>query len=287
MRVINYEDSGCTFEYYDSFSSIANIQVPKHNMSKWRDTVSHNSYRWLGVEGGRAKLREIVELYGWQKGVDDGLQALGEISAPTLPSIKKKKCFSSYGHTLNIGRMYSGSLTKAWRSTKRELSAKKYNKKGLTNLIIDFSSNCNVNSEAFFWRGALGIVLAQALMASGRKVRILACCSCDGLKKGRASRKLGEKNLTIAMLVKDYTQRIEYNTMFAITALSGFFRHYIFKAFLSQPYKVTSGLGHASELKISRLNPILDDNPIIMVENIWDKATAIRKANNITKELEA
>jgi hypothetical protein len=287
MKLINHENSGCTFFYFDSVSSIANVQIPEINMSNWRDTIRQESKSWIGIKGGHAALREAVELAGWPEGVKKGMEVFGELTAPTLPSIRRKRVYKDYGHSINMTRIYSGSAHKAWQSSKREMTNKKMSKRGLVNLVIDFSTSCSVHGDAYFWRGALGICLASALMKSGRKVRILACMSTSRMKAdGAGDTKKGERNITSALLVKDFSQPIEYNTMFAVTALSGFYRHYQFKVILSVPFRVNSYLGYPDTLKVERLNPILDDNPVVVIENIWDKETALRKAQNIVQELE-
>jgi len=287
MRIVNYNNTGCTLCYYDSVSSIANVQVSEVNMDRWTHTIRNEDVSWIGIAGGRARLREAVELYGWKEGVDRGLEAFGELTAPKLPSIRRKRGFRDYGHAINMSRVYSGSAHKAWSSSRRELTDKKISKKGLVNVVVDFSTSCRVGSDRYFWRGALGVLLAKALMNSGRKVRILAALSCTGFKSnGNPEKSKGEKNLTSIIQVKDFIQPLEYNTMFAVTALAGFYRHYQFKVILSMPCRVGAGLGYPDTVVLDRMAPIIDDNPVIIIENIWDKETAKRKANNIVKELE-
>ena len=288
MRIVNYQGTGCTFDYFDSLSSVANVQVAEVNMERWRDTIRNESEDWLGIKGGRAKIREVVELYGWSEGVDRGIETFLELQAPNLPSRRKKRCHGSSGHTLNLARMYSGSFEKMWATSQRELTNKKMNNRGLVTIAIDISTSCGISGDAYFWRGALGMCLTKALMESGRKVRVLACNSTRAFKRdGSEDANLGEKNLTAVVLVKDFNQPLELNSMFAITALSGFYRHYIFKVILSMPCQVDSGLGRPDTLRVENMAPIMDDSPTLIIENIWNKETAVEKASKIMEELKA
>jgi len=85
--------------------------------------------------------------------------------------------------------------------------------------------------------------------------------------------------------VKHYGQRVEYNTMFSITALAGFFRYYFFKAYLSIPFQLDNGIGHAKDISTEDLEFLDDGNPLIVIENIWSEESALRKAKNLLDEL--
>jgi len=295
MQIIDRNRTDSTFLYFDSLSSIANVQVDPLNEETWKGcmTYDRNNETWFGLGGGRAEVREVCELYGWDRGVKRGLETIGKLEAPKLPSIKRRRCKASYGHSLDIARLYSGDFERMWNSSRRELSTKKMSKKGLVNLVVDITANSGTSADRFFWRGALACIMARALQESGRKVRLLSGFSIRGhVAKHRIPAKERDKvrgtdNLTVITQVKRFDQPVEYNSMFAITALAGFFRHYGFKSILSIPFPVSGGLGRASRVEVKNFDYILDDNPVLIIENVWDEHSAMRRSQTLIEELEA
>jgi hypothetical protein len=239
---------------------------------------------WYGIANGIAGVRDACELYGWKEGVKKGLQAIGKLEVPHLPSIKRKKCKASYGASLDVSRMYSGNFEKMWNTTKREITSNNRSKKCLINLVINISSHCGISAESFFWRGALGCCLARALQDSGRKVRILSALSTQEFTYD-AGEARGAKNLTTVIEVKKFDQQVEYNTMFSMTALAGFLRYYCFKAILSVPFKVKDCLGRPSPLRVEAMDYLIDDNPTLIIENVWNAREAIEQSKKLVQEV--
>jgi len=263
---------------------MANIQVPDVNMDSYFNSCVDEKIRgsyihdWLGCKGF-ADVKRIVELEGWDMGVAQGLALMEKIKIPKLPSVCRKKVWGQTGTAINMGRLYSGSADKCWQSTRKEITKKKTSRRGSVNILIDISANSSITHEQFYWRGALGCLVAKALQSSGRNVRVLAAFSVNGAvcDSGYA----GAKNITSVLNIKDYGQHVELNTMFAITALAGAARYYFFKSILSCPAKINSSLGRPSALMTDHFTPILDNNPTIIIENVWTERTALQRASQI------
>lgn len=284
MQIINYNNNKATLLYFDTLSSMANVQVHKKNMDAWLESSRERKYaeEWYGVPS-LERVREIVEQIGWEEGVKKGLESVGELMAPKLPTYRRKRTNSSYGHSVNVAKLLVGNINKAWRSSKKIQTNSKLARKGLVNIIIDHTASAGVSSEDFFWRGAVGVLLAKAVQASGRKVRLLSGFAVREFTWENAP---GSKYMVCMLEVKKYGQPIEFNSMFSVTALAGFFRYYGFKAILSMPFKIESGLGRAANLQVETLDYILDDSPCIVVENIWNAKTAKLRALELVEELE-
>lgn len=289
MRMICPSNNKILISYYDSLSSMSNIQVPSINMKLYRKSClksgmnEEDKQNWYGCSGV-TEVKRIVELRGWPEGVNKGRELMDTIKLPKLPSIRRKLRWGTTGHTLNLSRLYSGQADSAWLGTHKNLTSKRA-KRGRTyiNLIIDISVNCNVDSEKYFWRGALGCILAKTLQDAGYSVRILVCFSVgDSVLNCKEP---GSLNHTIILNVKDYGDIIEYNKFFAITALAGAARYYFFKAILSLDTKIDDGLGSADPINRDTLDYFLDKNTLLIVENIWSKKAALKKAKNLIESI--
>ena len=284
MRFTNEEG---TVSHFDSVYSMANIQVPECNMEIYRNLVNRykeNQEDWLGVEN-LSQLKEIVELYGWKKGVKKGKNIIEQITVPKLPSVKRRKKWGASGQMLNISRMYSGNVNKAWRSTYKELSEGVRAKRSPVTLVIDLCTSAWETSDSFFWRGALGTVLARALQKSGRNVRIIAASRIKNDLESYRGSSTKDRQHIVLLDVKPYGQMVEFNTMFSVTALAGFFRYYFFKAYLSINASLSSGIGSVEKISEGDLDFLDDGNPMIVIENIWNEESALRKAKNLLDEI--
>lgn len=271
---------------FDSVPSMANIQIPECNMLKYKEMINEyggDQQHWLGVKTF-TKLKEIAELYGWPEGVKKGKMIVDSIVVPKLPSVKRKKKWGPTGMMLNISRMYSGGAEKAWLTTYKEMTDGMRAKRTPVTIVIDVCANEFRSPDSFFWRGALGTILASALQRSGRSVRIIAASRISNkLVNGNDYNNYSEH--LVLLDVKHYGQQVEYNTMFSVTALAGFFRYYFFKAYLSIPVMIEDGIGTPKKVSSADLEFIDDGNPIIVIENIWSEESALRKAKNLLDEI--
>ena len=283
MIIYENENQNSTLQYYDCFSTLANQQVHANNMADWQDTVSSHSpegstcKNWYGTNTV-AELRGMLELYGWGEGAIAGQQKFGHIKAPPLPSIKRKRCKGSQGHTLNIQAIYNGKFDKAWNTTRKSSAGARKKKTGNVNVVIDIGGSCSLDSSVFFWRGAVGVMLAKALQKSGRNVRILVAASAQGYTTESGP---GTDYLCTVINCKDFGEPVALDRLFAMTALSGFFRYYIFKAWCSQQHRMSWGFGSPRTIEDSDLAPLVDDNPCIIVSDIWTESHAVRVVDSL------
>ncbi len=269
------QEANCSIQYYDCFTTLANTEVYSKNMDLWHRLISKRSAPesrlWYGTKD-IPELRNFVELYGWSEGAKKGLEVLGDIKAPTLPSIKRKRCRGATGHTINMTSVYNGNLDKAWCTTKKQTNLGRKKASGNVNIVIDIAANCNNSAEKFFWRGAVGCVLARALQKSGRNVAIYVAARANGIALD-TSRPGGAYTQTL-IKIKEYGMPIALDFLFASSALAGFFRYYVFKSWCALPFEVESGLGRSMPPEQRLLSKFLDDKPVLLIHNIWDAEQA-------------
>jgi hypothetical protein len=290
VPLINYENNKSVVHWFNDITSISNHPVSEANQDTWRDYIlgsyeEDRSLNWFGVNNGIAGVRDAVELRGWEYGVKHGEKTLGVLPVPKLPSIKRRKTRGSSGSALDIHRVYSGDLSKAWESTRREISLNKFSNKGHVNIIIDVGGNCGTSAESMFWRGAAGSLLTKALIASGRNVRVIAVATVVG-SVDTEYEKYQFNNLTTALVVKDFNQYLDLNSLFACTAMAGFFRYYGFKSILSQKRKCLGNLGRAVTVNVDSLDYYMDGSTSILIENIWSEYDAKQRISHLLSLVE-
>ena len=283
-----HKGSNKTVIWNESLTSLANIQVSGVNEELWssymyrhgQDT-SHQTLRWFGMRTVK-ELREAVELYGWSKGVAKAKSVIKSFESPKLPQYRRKRVWGSQGHTLDIHRVLAGDLDHAWQSSHREVS-NRLAMKGTVNIVIDIGSNQNVNNITYFWRGAVGLMLAQSLIKSGRSVRIIAV---DCTSRATLEDVPNMNKLIIATVIKGFSESLNINKLFSVTSLSGFYRYYYFKAQLSIPCRANDSFGTAVDFDVDDIDYFLDSSPCLVISNIWSEQQANSKLQSLAKQIE-
>lgn len=271
-----------TVIWFDDLTSLALAQVPEHNLEVWRDYTRKDyrgDARWWGVSGGIPAVRKLVELTGWSDGYKIGMAAIGSFQSPRLPQYKRKRIKSSQGHAIDIHAVMAGNLDRSWEASVKEYT-NSLSMKGHVNILIDISSHGGVSGPQFFWRGAVGCILAKALIESGRHVRIMACDSTTGLGS-----KACYNVINIVTVIKEFTSMLDMNRLFSMTALAGFYRYYFFKACLLIDEPV-EGFGNPGALYSKDINHFLDGTPILLVKNIWSRKQANLKLKELSAKIE-
>jgi hypothetical protein len=136
-----------------------------------------------------------------------------------------------------------------------------------------------------FWRGAVANVLADAIAQSGRAVRIVGYWCVGNLACGK---KTGFDNKHVfATVVKDFQEPLDMIRLFSITALSGYFRIYGFKAMCSVPQKVNGGLGQTKPYEDGDLEHFLGESDGVEIEisQIWSESQAKTRLEQFRKEM--
>ena len=269
----------CQFSIYSSMQDLIDTPVPDCNLDMYENTVlEHTSGdKWYGLGAQKlsgAKVMGIISK-GWQ---DGRLRAEREfrkhIKLPEMPSIVRRRRWSSTGDTIDMQRVYTGNLDQAWQITKRDTRG------GMSThvmLTVDIGGSCNRSPDEFFWRGTLAALLADALIISGRSVKIVLGQSGINWTDQSGQPKYMETNLVL----KEFHQPMTLESIITATSLCGWFRTYGFKMILAQDQKIRSGLGHHSDYYAYGAEEPGKNITRININQIWDKHEAINKAEQV------
>lgn len=153
---------------------------------------------------------------GWDAGRDRLTQFAESLAAivPQPQDIRRRPVWADQGDEVSMERIWSGQLDQAWRATPR--SGYGQSKRQVT-VAVDAMVGQMDPAESAFWRGAAGVVLANAATEAGYGVQMLV-----------AFRGLSKVETVCRVIVKPYMGGFDLATASAM-ALPGFFR----------------GLGHA------------------------------------------
>lgn len=183
---------------------------------------------WYGVDGGPEEIERMLR-EGWPEGTKRTIKALGSItdSSVGLLSTRRRLRWQDEGDDIDITRVYSGDLDRAWLGTNRE---QRYDPThGMLTIICNISANGSREANEFFWRGAAALALAHAAEASGRRVEILAyrwSASAYGAKGMFQSRDYPSVGLWLH--VKHAGHWISVDRIAAALCLAGTMRHGFF-----------------------------------------------------------
>jgi len=130
---------------------------------------------WLGttsVEDAFNKLRN-----GWPEMLEVLRTMLKEMTdvpelAPSVARLRRRKRHrTDYGDTLDIHRVWSGELDKAWErptSIERICATQRH-----VTIFVDVAVHCNINHYDAMWRGAAAMLICDRLQEAGRSVEIV------------------------------------------------------------------------------------------------------------------
>lgn len=264
---------GKTLIWNEDLTTLATLPVHEMNQALWNKYMSflaekdeYSSVSWLGVPGGVAELREKVELKGWSEGVSIARKLIRKFEVPSLPHFRRKRIKSSQGHALDIHAVYRGDLSRAWESSKRE-QIRNCAMRGYVNIIIDVGVNSSSDNNKYFWRGACGCILAEALINSGRNVRIIAVDCTSEIADSFIFP--DSKKLIVAVVIKKFQECFDINKLFSFTALSGFLRYYFFKASYAPAYQARNSFGSSTNFEAEDIEDFLDGSTCITISNLW------------------
>lgn len=257
-------------------ASSANREYQQRDAQVYTNPSPTTSKRWFGVEGGIPAVEKLVH-DGWPEGLQRIQEAVQALAPKGVASIRRRRVRRDFGDDVDMQRVYSGDLGHAWSATERVL------KRGLgrhvTTILINLGQNARATGEQMFWRGAAAVSLVNALEESGRRVRVVGFDTSQRLYAGEDS----ETVTVFTVTLKEAREPVDLENLAVATALSGFFRVYLFRAWWAIPEKVKSSLGHAlvwsrrDGVKTTGLQSLMDQagtEATIMVDGIWSKLEA-------------
>jgi len=208
------------------------------------------------------------------------MKDVGREILPNPQDMRRRPCFSPWeGDEVDRDRLYSGQ--DFWRGTTR----RKLSQSNTVCLIINCSSPWTRQGEEIMWRGVAGTLIADQLEDSGYRVELWACRVGTDTNYDKHS---DDVDVYTATLVKDSSQPLNWPIM--INAMTGwYYRTVTWCSFYHKGYKSHSHLGYpVNELspwqcsillrKELDLNRPLHEQGVILVEDVWDRDAALKKA---------
>jgi len=192
----------------------------------------------MGVEWfGLPDIDQTVDAinHGWSEGVDKVMQATNDLQIDIESTcIKRRRRRSDFGDEIDMQSVYAGDIDRAWTTTARQRTSAP---KQLT-VNIDLGANCQIKSDALFWRGAAALYLADKLTDSGYQVAINGCYAIAGVAKGR-------RNSGVIVPIKRREEPLNLPSLAATVCLAGFLRSALFYRILRNGFVVKPTLGRS------------------------------------------
>ena len=270
--------------HYESVQELMTVRPSAENIAA-HGTNAFMQLRTTGGShyGGRSwwgldDIEEVIQVTkdGWPAGLDKVWRSLQTLAMPALTSVRRRKVRKSLGDHLDIQRVYQGDLEHAWESTERHPT------RGVghttTTIFVDINASYSTDAESMFWRGAVAIVLADALERAGRSARIVGFTHLESQYRGH----YGET--TTSILLKDYADRLDLGMLAVTTALSGFYRCWVWRSWAAAREVLNSGFGHCKHfsngmVKVESLPQPLQEQAgeaaNVMISSVWSQGQAL------------
>ena len=285
MKIHLKKDKNDRLHEFKNFTSINDVLssevTDSSNLSHLESsmTQNQNELSWWGIKKGNGNDVLKLSKYGWKEGREKAEREFSnKITIPKMPSIVRHRVWSDQGDAVDMQKVYSGQTDRAWQRARRgKLSGIKTH----VLLLIDIGGNCTRNHEEFYWRGVLAALLADKLSLSGRSVKIVV--GQNGNRPYRSNE--APQSSEINIVIKEFDEILNMDSLICSTALSGFFRSVGFKTILLGSNKCTGGLGSHRDYTGEG---VIENHPNlarITINNIWTKESAETKAIEVAKAL--
>jgi hypothetical protein len=225
------------WESIEEFDKDAPAIIAKYNPSVYQTAVlrHHTERNWYGgCTDANQAMRRIRD--GWPEmlarlqGMFGDDKPRLELAASTVQVRRRKRKRADYGDTLDIHRVWSGELDKAWERPEREfrISASQRH----ATIFIDVATTCAENADNVLWRAAAALLICDLLITTGRAVEIYIGTS-------------GTETFSdiswfwSGMRLKAYTQPLHMERL-AAAVTATFFRTYGFAMICAVPHRAYS-----------------------------------------------
>lgn len=249
--------------------------------------ISEGSF-WGDVKD-HSDLRSRIE-HGWIEGVEPVMDLVEEIRdlVPQPIGPRRKLKWGDQGDMVDMARVYSGQLDKAWRSSPRQRDFAPR----VISIDVDVCQNAGVGADQLRWAGAAAVALTDALENVGYRVELFSTAGTtyDGEEENK---RVKHANIT-RFMVKRATDPCNPATLAALVALPATFRWYHFQAMTKAPADIGYSWGRAADLT-NLLQAAMEENVLegaeVQMKDSLSREAAIEEVttviNRITAEQEA
>jgi len=191
--------------------------------------------QWFGTRTAEEAISKIKA--GWPEMLEKLRKMMGneerdlELVASEAKVRRRKRHRSDHGDTLDMHRVWSGELDKAWERPVREYRMEVTQRHAT--LFVDLSASWNIPADSLLWRAAAAMKICDLLQRAGRSVEIYV---------GVAGNAVPQHNVYGAIKVKDYMQPLNPERL-ATMVTAAFYRTYGFMLYCAQPKSVYDSYG--------------------------------------------
>jgi hypothetical protein len=225
------------FHLLDTKKALARYASPANQGYIDRRVRGDRDPRYWGSVKDNAALAALLR-EGWAEGAEKIMDLAAELR-PLIPSPmgpRRRLRWSDQGDSLEMGRVYSGQLDRAWRSMPRQRDRAPR----VISIDADVGQNAGVDAEDLFWAGAAAVALTDALEDAGYRVELFST-SASYLPGG---------GVALTRLVAKRAQE-PLNPVLAAALVShpATFRWYHLMSWLRHPQEVGWGFGSCSAVQ--------------------------------------
>jgi hypothetical protein len=270
------------FVHYETLSDLDEDEVPEVNIDSWNNTQrgrDGDGEDWYGL--GMSSPKEVMDAVkiGWPQGKNKAFKALSQIDIPRLPRVQRQKRRGDFGDFIDMQRVYSGNLDTAWERTERPVNLSKAQPH--VTIGVNIGVNADTDSDRAFWIGATACNAVDALQKSGRNVKVIATWATENWQYEDGDL---PNTAHFSVIIKGFDDPLTMDRLFAMTALTGFFRVYGFKAIEALPDKVSGGLGRSTGSKLPSF--LMNSGAFISIDNsIRSKTDAEEYLKNLESKI--
>lgn len=293
-------DKTITGEYHIWFDSLEEmkaelprlIKSPRQNFMT--NEINNDTFinfktnkEWIGCESAKMayelmdngwedllnELRPKVELL--RKQID-----LDTVTPVMMHVRRRKRHRQDYGDTLDIHRVWSGELDKAWERpvrTERMSMTERY-----ATLFVDTGILGAIYFKQSVWRAAVALLVTEVMTRMGINTEVWVGSSCYGCYTSYRA----PYNAWTGVRVKEYTQPLNDDRLVALSS-AAFHRLYNFRMRLSAPYECSESMGNSSDTGL--VWPLREREEagerVFRVGTCLSESAAIREVKRIVNEL--
>jgi len=193
--IVKFKDNNEIIQYCDEKEfRVRSKRFVGEELRNWNEVTQRNDRDWASALYDLEKCKKSLESF--------------ELSE--LKSRKRKRTFNTEDGDLDVERVISGD-EKIFETTRREVQ----NGESEAVVVIDTSSNYKTDTNAIFWKGAAGLVIAERLEEMGYTVELWAASTIRDLYPGH------QGILTSATCLKRCEDPLDVSTL--VNTLGGWF----------------------------------------------------------------
>jgi hypothetical protein len=171
--------------------------------------------------GGIESLDEALALFDrWDAGAKRLIDFTDKLSVPHVESVVTRYRYRRSGP----GQLRAGNIAR-WKFDRayRRKQPTRARAQGTIEIVIPWGGNCNVTSEAMFWKAAAGMAVAKTLRSAGYRVGLTSVSVAAASMRGRKDLPGHQYSVKVIRLVEP-GQHVSPETIAASVAHAGIYR---------------------------------------------------------------